>query len=320
MLDNPNHKNSPGKNFEDSAELLINKFSISYLINPEKRYEDVYELYIKSANAYKLDNLWEKAGDVYLKAGNYIWTNPYDGIFSVGTNFETIQCFINGAHCYDKIKHEKRIECRTNAISLYKISGQFERCGKLYLQIAEIYEYNNQIELALENYNHAHQFFELSEKGKTDSIQCLCKYANLYASKSEKINLNKLLDIYNKIIDCYQTINTGKFHIKQYITMSMLTVMAIHSQTIESIKKHYENYLSIDYTFGNTSQGIFITSLIKSLAENNVELFETSCYNYDRVKPLDTAMVQLLTIVKKRLITNEIEYSDEDNNDEVDLC
>ncbi len=312
MLVNKTDEQKSGADFEQFATGLMGKFTIGYFINPGKRYEDVYELLKKSAIAYKLENSWEKAGDVYLKASQYISTNPYDELFSVGTRFEMVDCLINGAYCYDKIKHGKRITCRTNAIAIHKIVGNFDRCAKLQMEIANIYELDDQLTKSIESYLQAHQFFELDGKSRSSSIHCLCKYVDLYI-KIGQIDFNNLVNIYSKIIDYYQSEKLGKYQLKQYIMMILITIMCITTQTIESIKTEYEQFVSLDYSFSTSSQGILINGLIGSIANNDVELFETSCYNYDRVKPLDPSMVSLLTIVKKRISTDE-------PDDEVDIC
>jgi len=310
-----------GENFEIMANSLINVFSISYLINPSKRYEDVYDLFKKSANAYKIENSWEKAGDVYLKAAQYIGSNESDGLFSVSSNFETIQCYTNGAFCYDKIKHPNRINCRFWAINLYVESGNFDRAGKLAREIAGVYEQESELEKALEHINKAYEFFELDGKSKFDSINCLCEMAELILRKPN-CNWQNLLEIYDKIIDYYQSQTMGKYQVKQYIMMVLLIIMV--SSPIGKINDEYDHYCQIDYSFPSSSQGKFITGLINAIANNDAELFATKCYEYNQIKPLDNQMVTILTAIKKQIIDEETSdvFGESTNKleEEIDLC
>jgi hypothetical protein len=194
---------------------------------------------------------------------------------------------------------------------LYKISGNFVKCGKLYSEIASIYEQENQNTKAAENYFYAYQYFELDGKRMSDSVKCLCKYADLNV-QSDKMDLNNLLETYDKIIDYYQSEKLGKYQLKYYIMMSLITIMAMRLEN-DSIKNKYEHYMLMDYSFASSSHGILINGIIQAIENNDVELFETSCYNYDRVKPLEPYMITLLTIVKKQI-------SNGDSDGEIDLC
>jgi tetratricopeptide (TPR) repeat protein len=315
-----------GENFEIMANSLINVFSISYLINPSKRYEDVYELLKKSANAYKLENSWEKAGNVYVKAAQYISSNPSDGLFSVSSNFESIECYTNAAFCYDKIKHPNRFKCRISAIKIYKNSGKFDRAGKLHKEIANIYEQEQELVKAREQYTKAMECFDLDNKSKSESIKCLCKIAELFLLEGNE-EWQVLEEMYNKIIDYYQTQNLGKFIIKQYIMMAMLTIMVL--STVEEIKTKLEKYCTKDYDFTSGLQGKFIDSIISSIENNDVNLFEFKCFEYNQVKPLDNQMVTILSAIKKQIINcadrtplefNELGEIVPGIDDEVDLC
>ncbi len=321
MLNHGKPNTKSGADFETMANSLITIFSISYLINPSKRYEDVYELLKKSANTYKLENAWEKAGDVYLKAAQYIKTNPSDGLFSISSDFESIECYTNAAFCYDKIKHPKRIDCKFLALELYVESGNFDRAGKLAREIASVYEQEHELEKAIEHYTKAKNFFELSGKSKSDSVGCLCKLAELELQKPN-CNWQNLREIYDQIIDYYQSMNLGKFQIKQYITMVLLTIMVY--SPIEKINNEYVHYCSIDYTFSSSSNGKFITGLIEAITNNDAELFATKCFEYDRVKTLDNQMVTILTAIKKQIINDDSTNVSAEFvpgiDDEIDLC
>lgn len=321
MLNHGKTNTKSGADFETMANSLITVFSLGYLINPSKRYEDVYELLKKSANTYKLENAWEKAGNVYLKAGQYIRSNNSDGLFSISSDFETIECYTNAAFCYDKIKHPNRIDCRFLALELYAESGNFDRAGKLQREIAGIYEQEHELENAIKHYTKARNFFELSGKSKSDSISCLCKLVELELQKPN-CNWQKSREIYDEIIDYYQSLNLGKYQVKQYITMVLLTIMVY--SPIDKVSSEYDYYCSIDYTFGSSSYGKFITGITQALVNNDAELFSTKCFEYDRIKTLDNSMVTLLTAIKKQIINDDTSNLSGEFipgiDDEVDLC
>lgn len=320
MLDHGCEENKSGEDLEFMANSLIGKFSISYLINPSKRYEDVYEMYKKAAIAYKIENKWEKAGDTYLKAAEYINNNQNDGLFLVSTPFETTECVINAINCYDKTKHPNRITCRLTAINLYKKSDSFERCGKLHMEIAVIYENEFKIEKAIEHYAQAHKSYELDGKRKTDAVACLDKYAELYL-QLENPDMVNLLEIYNKIIDHYQSSKLGKFKLNLYIMMAMFTVMAMNYQPIDYIESKYDNYSNLDYLFDSSKEGMFVCDIISTIKNNDVELFENKCFEFNKNKPLDRSMVKLLTIIKKRINNyNYLTEEEMDDEETIDLC
>ncbi len=315
MLDHWGEDKKSGEDLENMANSLIGKFSISYLINPSKRYEDVYEMYKKAAIAYKIENKWEKAGDTYLKAAKYINNNQNDGLFLVSTPFETTECVINAINCYDKTKHPNRITCRLSAINLYKKSDNFDRCGKLYMEIAVIHEQEFKLEKAIEYYAHAHTSYEVDGKRKTDAIACLDKYSELHL-QLENPDMINLLEIYNKIIDHYQLTKLGKFKLYFYIMMAMLTVMATNPQSIDNIESKYDYYSNLDYLFDSSKEGKFVCDIINSIKNNDIELFENKCFEFNKEKPLDKSMVKLLTIIKKRI--SNYNYLTEEET--IDLC
>jgi len=200
-------------------------------------------------------------------------------------------------------------------------SGNFDRAGKLAREIAGVYEQESELEKALEHINKAYEFFELDGKSKFDSINCLCEMAELILRKPNG-NWQNLREIYDKIIDYYQSQTIGKYQVKQYIMMVLLIIMV--SSPIGKINDEYIHYCSIDYSFPSSSNGKFITGLIEAITNNDAELFATKCFEYDRVKTLDSSMVAILSTIKKQIIGEETSdvFGEFTNKleEEIDLC
>ena len=316
MLNPVNNKNMSGSELADMANTLMGKFSFQYILTPSQRYEDVLELLKKSANAYKIESNWKAAGHGYLRIVKFINDNQSKGFDYLFTLHDLVENYLNAAHCFDKISHLDKNHCISKAIEIYKGEGNFKRAGKLQMDIAYGFEKSLEFEKAIESYKKAYELFHFGRDKISESVDCLNKIAEL------SIGLNNpdwegIVQIYDKIIEHYQSVKLGYFQLKKYISMVLLVILCYESET--NMQQKYLEYSNKDYTFETSNEGKFIAELVKSLENSDVILFKTSCYMFDKIKTIDNLMVTLLTKIKDRIQPVDNNDIALDGPEEVDL-
>lgn len=130
-------------------------------------------------------------------------------------------------------KKTEKLQNRTQIISITKEEPEVEQEEQPYVPKTKypvVYETNMRELKAIENFIGEHKFFSL-ENVKNERE--LWKYAGIFLSRFDFINIKKMVLIYNEICDDMININNGS------ITKTQVVKAA---QKINQIKKLYQKY------------------------------------------------------------------------------
>ena len=166
---------------------------------------------------------------------------------------------------------------------------------RYYKEIAEIYETDNNLEMAVSTYEQAAEFFNNDNK-KSNATQCLQKVATI---SSESGNFLKAADIFQQIAQENMQSNLGKFSAKGYLFQSLLCVMATGDWV--ATHQRIDQSREIDYSFSSSRECDLISKLVKACEDNNSEEFSQSCADFDRISPLDPWKTSILLKAKKHI-------------------
>jgi len=295
--------------FVVEAEGLLAKRS--WFSSSKERYaEEAAESYEKAANAFKIGGLNQDAGDTYTKAAEL-----YRDRLSDFNNAS--KAFNNAGSCYKKANPADAVKAYQQAVSLYTDNARITQAAKLCKEIAELYE-NEEIDeddksyivLAIESYEQASELFGM-EDSKSAASQCLGKIAELCSAALDPPDYNRASKIYDDLGRRCLSSNLLKFNAKCYFLQAIMCHLANSDDVgAEQADAKYEN---LDYTFSDSREGKFASSLIQAVKGYDGEELSTACFEYDRISKLNPWQTSILVKVKR-----SIEEGDDDDSD-VDL-
>ena len=203
----------------------------------------------------------------------------------------------------------------------YKI-GDLENFNECCLKISTIYEKDDMINMALSE-------LEKSVHNEFTNHKILEKKAELL------IKISKYEEASHSYLKCANLCMnknemTNIIYARPYFLMSILAIIA--TKNIEKINNCNNEILKqfINSTINSLSiDGLFLTTLVKSFNNNDVDQFEKACIQYEKFEKLNQLQVKLLIISKEfftgepaELDCDQFSNSDKSQNDPelFDLC
>ena len=142
----------------------------------DKKFEDAAEAFKNSGNAYKLASLWQSAGDVFMQAA--------DAYLKLDSTTDATGAIVEAAQCYKQINPGDAVSAYRQAIDIYNSNGRFGMSSRYCKEMAEVYEQDNNSEMALLAYTESADLYVKDGK-KSNANQCLLKVATLCAEKGD---------------------------------------------------------------------------------------------------------------------------------------
>lgn len=121
------------------------------------------------------------------------------------------------------------------------------------------------------------------------------------------------IDHLNKMIELHADDNLKSIYVKKYIFHLLLCYLA--QNDIVACSNALKTFES-EYNFFQIIESTLVIGLIESISNHDVVLFENSCRNFDKIKPLGPLEVDLLSLAKEFITTNE---NNNNNTDDIDL-
>ncbi len=274
------------------AEKKINSFS---LFGSNSKYEEALDLYEKSFNYFKMARCWNEVIEVAIKISKIN--------IKLNNKYEAATYYIEASNACHYNDSSFAYDYLNEAIKLFKDNGNFNLVAKYYKQLAELYGTNNR-ELAIQNYNNAIQFFDLTNEN-VNANQCKHQMAILY---TELTNMSQAAELFEEIAKYYINHNTLKYQVKALLLNAGICKLYIlnPSQMYELIN----SYKDIDITFDGRECN-FLINLTKAMENNNVIEFSTIINKYDDMTRLDNWKVQVLLAIKNKIVMAE--FDDEED-------
>lgn len=297
----------------EAQKLLAKKdaFSITSVFGlgggKSDKLEEASELFVKSANAYKLANQWQSAGDALTAAGDCLAEGSKE------TSSDAAGKYAEAGLCYKKINPELAVKALQSAVELYNDLGRFGASARNMKEMAEIFEADNNIEMAISSYEQASNLFTNDNK-KSNASQCLVKIANMSStSNSSTKDLLRAAQIFEDIGTENMTSNLGKYAAKGNFFQCILCHMAANDMV--SVSNKLEACKNADFSFASSRECQFIEKLVGAVESQDAEEYATVCSDFDRITPLDPWKVSMLSRAKHMIVAEEGEGED----GEVDL-
>jgi len=166
--------------------------------------------------------------------------------------------------------------------------------------------------LAIESYEQAAELFSM-EDSKSQASQCRNKVAEISSTSLDPPNLLLAANIYDELgRNCLDS-NLLKFNAKGYFTQSVLCHLANGDAIAGS--QALSRYASLDYTFSDSREGKFCSTLVECVESFDPDGFATACFEFDQISKLDDWKTSILVRVKRSID----DQADGEEEDELDL-
>lgn len=239
--------------------------------------DDIYDLYIKAANAFKLEKRYDGAIESYLHALKF------------SENRNIAQLYIDLANSYEKNNDiYNAIEFYKKAVEIFAENGIFNSAGRYEERMFEIT--NDVLYL-----NNAVKYYECAGM-KLFMVKCLEKII----TKSIDGDPNFIINNYEKMIELSGCDDiSSKFRINKYI-FHILIFTIIANDDIEYTKNKFEKYTE----FEDSHECKLIKEIIHSIETNDIDYFTNSIYEYDNIRKLSKELTTCLLKIKNGKFDN----------------
>ncbi|XP_027351683.1 alpha-soluble NSF attachment protein 2-like [Abrus precatorius] len=259
-------------------------------------YEDAAQLFHKSATSFKLAKSWDKAGSIFVKSSKCH--------MKLDNKYDAANAYVDAAHCYKKTSTKGAISCLNKAVTIFTEIGRHIMAAKYSKEIGELYELNQDIEQAKSYFERAAELFELGDAA-TSVIQCKLKVAQFSAQLQQFQNAIK---IYEDVARQSLNNNLLKYGVRGHLLNSGLCQLC--QGDFVAITNSLERYQDLDPTFSRTREYKFLSDLVSSIDEEDVEKFSRIVKEFESITPLDSWKSTLLLRVKDALKAKEMEEDD----------
>jgi len=253
-----------------------------------QKLEEAAELFVKAANQLKVAKEWNEAGDAFSSAATCYSKASPDNRFDVSNQYTS------AAKCYRKTAPQDAVKCLTAAASMYIDDGRFSMAAKLYKDIGEIHQAEQENEKAIEALQQAADFFE-GEGSTAQGNKCALEVAHLAT----------LIPDYDRAINIYEKVATeslgsalGKYKAKDHFMKAAVCHLV---RDVVGARKALEKYQDLQLEFSGTRQCKFLAELIEACSNYDVEAFQKAIFDYDSITRLDQWYTSQLLKIKQQL-------------------
>ena len=179
------------------------------------------------------------------------------------------------------------------SVAVFPFSSQ--SFSLLQQEIAEIYEADENLDLAIENYLIAADMYE-GENAVSSANKCLAQAATLYSQKEDYVKAVKYLEkvaansLGNNLLQC---------GCKDYFFKAGLCNLALGDY--DAAKAKLEQYCSDDNRFPSSRECKFLLAITVACTKGDVQTFTNSVVEFDAVSPLDPWKTSVLLKIKNTL-------------------
>eukprot|EP01100_Stratorugosa_tubuloviscum_P001216 TRINITY_DN1269_c3_g1_i1.p1 TRINITY_DN1269_c3_g1~~TRINITY_DN1269_c3_g1_i1.p1 ORF type:complete len:295 (-),score=158.40 TRINITY_DN1269_c3_g1_i1:126-1010(-) len=278
-----------GGNEQRARELMAAglKKEQSWSLFNSSKYEEAAEFYIKAANLFKLAKLATQCGEAFQKAAECHRQQ--------GNRHEVATNYINAANAIRKTEPAKSLAFLQQATAIYCEDGRFAMAAKYEKEAAQICETDDQLELAIEHYQRAADYFE-GENSPSSANQCLLKIAE-FSAQLEKYN--RSVEVYEQVAASSIDNTLLKWSVKDYLFRAGLCRLC--TGDVVSCQRALERYQQLDASFSASRECKFLNDLINSLDSFNLDQLNNAIADYDSISKLDNWKSMLLLRIKSNI-------------------
>jgi hypothetical protein len=292
-----------GKEFEKSANDKISA-STNFFMRMFQTYntDEGAELFNKAGNSYVTENNLHDAVRCYIRAHEEYSKSDHCGHYAI----KNLSLAVKYAQEINEFKSCDIIEKIKIIAKIQGQNGNLKEMNDRYVEISKIYENENDLENAISILNKCTILNKLwdddIEKRRAELLikqNKIIEAGNIYEKLAYKI-LKREPALY-----IYETI-------KKCMVLSILCSFAVND--LVSANEKYVKTCEVIATFEISYEGKFIKNIYDSIDTQDINKFEFSCIEREKMLKMDNVFVNLLTLAKKYIFIDQ----DNDKNMEND--
>ncbi|KAI9724219.1 MAG: vesicular-fusion protein S17 [Chrysothrix sp. TS-e1954] len=250
--------------------------------------EKAADLYVQTANAFRLQKSSLEAGQAFQKAASLqlALNEPDDAANTYQEAFKVLR----------KDDPETAATVLQKAINHYTSKGNFRRAATQQQNLAELYE--NEVgdqKRALEAYETAASWFE-SDNATALANKLFLKVGDIAGEVGE---YGKSAAEFEKVARESINNNLMRWSVKEYLLKAGIVHLA--SGDMVAVKRALESYVELDNSFAQQREYLLLTNLVEAVDASDQEAFSDHLYQYDRMSKLDKWKTGLLLKVKESI-------------------
>jgi alpha-soluble NSF attachment protein len=243
--------------------------------------ETATEIYERIASELKSEKKWEEAANILRKC-----IPLHKDESKLNELYESI------ANIYKRVQNvEKYIETLATIIGLNKTN--FSKCGKYCICIAEEYEKNEDIQLAIKFYTQAADYYEVSNMPHYSAKNKL-KVACLMSLTENKVN--SAAEIFEKIADEMYT-DKNKILTASYVFNAGLCKLKGDGNFRYAIEYYGVKYPQILASTYYT----FLLQIVSAVETKNVDMYQSIVSNYNLIFGVDNWTNKMFKIIRENM-------------------
>jgi len=220
-----------------------------------------------------------------------------DAHLKCGSKYDAAGDYINAGNCLRKSNLNDAVSCFKLGVVLFAEEGRFSIAAKHQKDIAEACEADGDLEIAIENFELAAEYYE-GENATTSANGCLLKVAEFSGTLDK---FDKAIEIYEKVASSCIDNPLLKFSCKGYFLQAGLCHLA---RDIVKARSAINRYQELDYSFSSQRECKFLNALLQAFEQNDVEGFTNVVYEYDSVTKFTPWQTKILLKVKAAIKEN----------------
>ncbi|EGS23212.1 vesicular-fusion protein sec17-like protein [Thermochaetoides thermophila DSM 1495] len=282
---------------EKARKTLQSASGWSFFSNKEDKYQTAADLYTQAANAYRLENRNQEAGEAFIAAANIYrekLNEPDDAANLMVDAFKVLR----------KDNPQKALDCIDQAIMRYTSKGNFRRAASHKENAGEMLEQDlNDRVRAMQYYRDAALWYE-QDGAKALANKLWLKVADIAALEGQYFDA---ANRFEKVAQSSLENHLMKYSVKEYFLKAGLCVLA--TKDLVTARRSLEDYKAKDPSFASQRECQLLEDLIEAIGQGNQEMFTDKLYAYDQLSRLDKWKMEILLRIKNQIEEADNEFS-----------
>ncbi|CAG9334973.1 NAPB_3 [Blepharisma stoltei] len=258
--------------------------------NRDARLEEASELYKQAANYYRLGKDYISSARSFCKCAECVPD-------------EAANYYSEAGNVVRKVNSADAVSYYNRAVEILVNSSRISQAARLRKQIAEIYETDEMLGLAVENYLQAAELFELDNSDGTAN-SCHLKAAELSTLDSlDSETILKAIKIFELVGQRYLMNNLTRFSAKDCYFKAALLFLA-NDDTVGA-ENNLNMYSNRDPSFETSRECRFVRDLLAAIRSGEQSDFEVVTAQFNKITPLDRWKTHVLLKVKSTMLKAE---------------
>ncbi|GAA5889004.1 hypothetical protein JCM8208_007741 [Rhodotorula glutinis] len=280
---------SQGEQLKAKAQKKASSSSgFSFFSSSSTKFEEAHDLYQSAANAFKMDNLHQQAGECFCLAAEMALRNDEKD--------DAANDFWAASKAYKKSNPELAVAALQKTIQLYKEKGRFRQAADRHKEIAAILQQEGgDLAGSLEAYEAAGDIY-MNEDAAASANACYKEAAELAGTLGQ---YPRAVSLFERVASQSLGSALTRYGVKEHYLKAGLCWLA--TGDVVSTKRAVDSYAAADPSFATTREAKFLEAVADAYDAGDAEEYTAHVAEYDRLTKLDAWKTALLLTIKRSI-------------------